>query len=426
MKNIFLLPAEENSPSRLHINAIGNFGLNPGFTPIKNPLVLYITSDEEIKEGDWGLSKLNEVILFGRSYPKTFYKKIILTTDQLLISDGVQGIDNTFIEWFIKNPTREFVHAYNDRVVGYEYDHYTIIIPIKCDCTHFCRKGTLDDELMYCDDSQEKSNIDDVFPVFDLSKNIFDKLSSLSEPVESHSYRYAGKEPKETPQIKCYDKYNQLLKEGDYVDVQKDGVHQIYKKDDNQLYFAPYGEEDRVSAYFSNDIAKCDKDGCWINNDRYEDIEEPKKYPIGGFAPGDYIGNCVTCKEQFLGAKRSTQCEPCAIEMVNVKVEVNDKGGIEIVKKDELEEAAEKAFPTDPGVPIDSLSKLELIKYLNNAKKKEGFIAGASWQSKRMYSEEEVLEHLNKLLLMPNSELDTFTDDNEMMTNKWFEKFKKK
>jgi hypothetical protein len=43
-----------------------------------------------------------------------------------------------------------------------------------------------------------------------------------------------------------------------------------------------------------------------------------------------------------------------------------------------------------------------------------------------MYSEEEVLEHLNKLLLMPNSELDTFTDDNEMMTNKWFEKFKKK
>jgi hypothetical protein len=75
-------------------------------------------------------------------------------------------------------------------------------------------------------------------------------------------------------QVNCYDKFNQLLKEGDYVDVQKDGVHQIYKKDDGQLYFKPYGEEDRVSAYFSNDIAKCDANGKWLNNDRYEDIPD--------------------------------------------------------------------------------------------------------------------------------------------------------
>jgi hypothetical protein len=57
---------------------------------------------------------------------------------------------------------------------------------------------------------------------------------------------------------------------------------------------------------------------------------------------------------------------------------------------------------------------------------KQDFISGANWQAERMYSEEEVLEHLNKLLLMPNSELDTFTDDNEMMTSKWFEQFRKK
>lgn len=75
-------------------------------------------------------------------------------------------------------------------------------------------------------------------------------------------------------QVKCYDKYNQLLSEGDYVDVQKDGVHLIYKKEDNQLYFAPYGEEDKVSSYFSNDMVKCDKVGNWITNDRYEDIPE--------------------------------------------------------------------------------------------------------------------------------------------------------
>lgn len=73
---------------------------------------------------------------------------------------------------------------------------------------------------------------------------------------------------------KCYDRYNQLLKEGDYVDVQKDGVHQIYKKEDGQLYFKPYGLEDKVCAYFRKDLAKCDEVGNWINNDRYEDIEK--------------------------------------------------------------------------------------------------------------------------------------------------------
>jgi len=60
---------------------------------------------------------------------------------------------------------------------------------------------------------------------------------------------------------------------------------------------------------------------------------------------------------------------------------------------------------------------------------KKYIVLGAKWQQeqdKNKYSEEEVLEHLNRLLLMPNSELDTFTDDNEMITMKWFEQFKKK
>jgi hypothetical protein len=34
-------------------------------------------------------------------------KKIILTTDQDLIADGVQSIDNKFLEWFVKNPSCE-------------------------------------------------------------------------------------------------------------------------------------------------------------------------------------------------------------------------------------------------------------------------------------------------------------------------------
>jgi hypothetical protein len=72
---------------------------------------IYITSDEDIKEGDWFLEKA------GRQYPihwndvdklNRHCKKIILTTDPLL--DGVQAIDDEFLEWFTKNPSCEYVN----------------------------------------------------------------------------------------------------------------------------------------------------------------------------------------------------------------------------------------------------------------------------------------------------------------------------
>jgi hypothetical protein len=39
------------------------------------------------------------------------------------------------------------------------------------------------------------------------------------------------------------------------------------------------------------------------------------KYPIGGYAPGNYTCNCITCKKQFIGDKRAVQCKDCAIEI---------------------------------------------------------------------------------------------------------------
>ena len=38
-------------------------------------------------------------------------KKITLTTDQDLINDGVQEIDDEFLEWFVKNPKCEFIEV---------------------------------------------------------------------------------------------------------------------------------------------------------------------------------------------------------------------------------------------------------------------------------------------------------------------------
>jgi hypothetical protein len=150
MKNIHIIPTEK--PSRLSLHTTGIYNLacelyenSPNFSN-RN---IYITSDEEIKEDDWGLSKLNEVILFGRSYNEKFYKKIILTTDQELIANGVEAIDDDFLDWFVKNPSCEFVgikkyhglktsiaeihsvsgdNRYDWKGVG-DFRDYTIIIP---------------------------------------------------------------------------------------------------------------------------------------------------------------------------------------------------------------------------------------------------------------------------------------------------------
>ena len=76
----------------------------------------------------------------GNFYLKTEfgYKKIILTTDQDLIKDGVQDIDNEFLEWFVKNPSCEYIEIENvydkflnsgKRSVSDFRKKYKIIIP---------------------------------------------------------------------------------------------------------------------------------------------------------------------------------------------------------------------------------------------------------------------------------------------------------
>jgi len=73
---------------------------------------IYITSDEEIKEGDavihnFGMGYELEIPCDPDNLKSNTRSKIILTTDQDLINDGVQPIDDEFLEWFVKNPTCE-------------------------------------------------------------------------------------------------------------------------------------------------------------------------------------------------------------------------------------------------------------------------------------------------------------------------------
>jgi hypothetical protein len=115
MKNIHILPTDK--PSKIFYIA-ENFHLEKGqLIEPKSYHNVYITSDEEIKEGDWYCSPYGIISKHnGTEMLPDYWRKIILTTDQDLINCfctccGVQGIDDTFLEWFVKNPSCEFVET---------------------------------------------------------------------------------------------------------------------------------------------------------------------------------------------------------------------------------------------------------------------------------------------------------------------------
>jgi hypothetical protein len=130
MKNIHLLPTEDKSRitkynKELHIEKIAIYNEPSIKMEVFN---MYITSEEEIKEGEYGLSRLGEIIKFHSGYDYRYYAKIILTTDPDLIADGVQAIDDEFLEWFVKNPSCEFVEV-PKWFDGLDFLEYIIIIP---------------------------------------------------------------------------------------------------------------------------------------------------------------------------------------------------------------------------------------------------------------------------------------------------------
>jgi hypothetical protein len=117
MKNIHVLPTEK--PSRLAKNNKTNeLFLGAKILIQKNDIYnnqnIYITSDEKIKKYDWYIAD-NKLYRASVDHNPELYtygcKKLILTTDQDLIKDGVQAIDDEFLEWFVKNPSCEEVEV---------------------------------------------------------------------------------------------------------------------------------------------------------------------------------------------------------------------------------------------------------------------------------------------------------------------------
>lgn len=144
---IHLIPTDK--PSRLvqrRITKELKFSLmdNP---QLWNNINIYITDNSEIKKGDWFYTPIKrsieqcvrKLLIVKGGNNDVEQLKIILTTDQDLINDGVQAIDDEFLEWFVKNPTCESVEVKKEYItplgdiVETCYDNerlnYKIIIP---------------------------------------------------------------------------------------------------------------------------------------------------------------------------------------------------------------------------------------------------------------------------------------------------------
>ena len=99
MKNLHVLPTDH--PSRLRYNIKTRIWELNEFhkyhTDIKSTHNIYITSDEEIKMQDWCITAKGNLLQMiegdtALGFALLGCKKIILTTDQDLIADGIEQI----------------------------------------------------------------------------------------------------------------------------------------------------------------------------------------------------------------------------------------------------------------------------------------------------------------------------------------------
>tara|TARA_R110000822_G_scaffold11613_5_gene42268 strand:- start:4292 stop:4930 length:639 start_codon:yes stop_codon:yes gene_type:complete len=143
MKNINILPTE--LPSRFYYNMLDKtYQLSeyPKYhTYIKPTHNIYITSEEDINENDYIITKDGRLVEVSYLLSNDIEggSKIILTTDSKLIKDGVQSIDNEFLEWFVNNQSCEEISIETNEIVVGSWDvdgkkpiyddDYKIIIP---------------------------------------------------------------------------------------------------------------------------------------------------------------------------------------------------------------------------------------------------------------------------------------------------------
>jgi hypothetical protein len=130
MKNIHIIPTDKptsifKSGNNLLFSIMNKVRTNhEGFH-------IYITSDEDINENDYIIAKDGRLVQVSYLLSKDLEgaSKVILTTDKELIQYGIQAIDDDSIEWFVKNPSCEFVEVeLKTKQLVKPYDVYNEIV----------------------------------------------------------------------------------------------------------------------------------------------------------------------------------------------------------------------------------------------------------------------------------------------------------
>lgn len=103
-------------------------------------------------------------------------------------------------------------------------------------------------------------------------------------------------------------------------------------------------------------------------------MQQEKKYPIGGYAPGNYQCHCATCGGSFKGDKRAVQCEPCAI---------SDRAKFDALSPDEQQELMQRNAKIIKEVFSHGVNSNDFIE------------SGGLWKARALAAELE-LEELKK------------------------------
>lgn len=140
MKNVHLIPTgEEFNYERSFIMScvkefsmfgkdykLGDFLEEPAYEADREywqPNLIYITSDEKIKEGDWCHAResnpededdIRDFIYKNEKDNRntSTEKKIVLTNDTKLIADGISEITAEFLQWYVTNHDCDFVEVF--------------------------------------------------------------------------------------------------------------------------------------------------------------------------------------------------------------------------------------------------------------------------------------------------------------------------
>jgi hypothetical protein len=250
MKNLFLLPTDK--PSRLIKNNLG-YGICPTvFTASDLDLIQakfvnnYITNDEEIKDGEYGLSRLGEIIKFHSGYDYRYYAKIILTTDQDLIEDGVQAIDDKFLEWFVKNPSCDSVDIKTFRNPNGKIVCYKITIPQEEQSVQEYEQQGLEKSYSQC----ERETLEEVAERFYGEEEIVNDYD-ISGYLQS-AFLTGAKWQQEPEQFFNDDRVKTLEKAIEYLLKKQEQDKKMYSE--LSLFLEKEADKDRLKSLTSNQI----------------------------------------------------------------------------------------------------------------------------------------------------------------------------